>query len=155
MLGDRLGTVQQVGRPTLAGDRDGATQRRAVEAEGVAEHLRAREPGAVGALRQRGGGRLEVGVVDLDPAALRLDERAGLFRQPRDVLGGQLDVVEHRRPAHARELLRADGGLTRFGGGDPQRGRRLLRRQRWHPHLEARGLQDRADGGHHLPRLVL
>ncbi len=48
--------------------------------------------------------------------------------EPADVLGGELDVVEDRRPAHRGELLRADHRLLRLGRGQAQRSAVALRR---------------------------
>ena len=81
---------------------------------------------------------LRSALVDRDPAAAGADERAGFLGQPRDVGGGELDVVEHRRPAHVGELVGADGRRRRRVGEHAQRRRRLAARQRGHPHVEAR-----------------
>ena len=66
-----------------------------------------------GPLGEGGGRLLEVGPVELDPLAARPHERAGLGGQPGDVGRGELDVVEHRRPAHVAELVGADDGVAR------------------------------------------
>ena len=81
----------------------------------------------VGPLGQGGRRLLEVGPVELDPPAARPHERAGLGRQPGDVGGGQLDVVEHRRPADVAELVGADDGVARRLGEQAQPGDGLRR----------------------------
>ena len=67
-----------------------------------------------GPLGERGGGLLEVDPVELDPLAVRPHQRAGLGGQAGDVGGGELDVVEHRRPAHVAELVGADDACRRW-----------------------------------------
>ena len=108
-----------------------------------------------GLLRERLRGSREIGAIDGDPTVAGADERPRFLGQPRDVGRGELDVVEHRRPAHVGELVRAD---DRFGGlvdEHPQRRRRLAQRQRGNPHVEARGDELRTGDGHQLPRFVL
>ena len=146
---------EQIGRPTAADDVDATAQRRTFDAEREAQHRGARELGGVGALGQRFGRGREVGAVDRDPALAGTDERARFLGQPRDVGGGELDIVEHRRPAHVRELVRADHRLRRRVDEHAQRRRRLAPRQRGHAHVEAGRDELRTGDGHQLPRFVL
>ena len=91
------------------------------EADGEAQDLGAGELGRVGPLGERGGRLLEVGPVELDPPAARPDERAGLGGEPGDLGRGELDVVEHRRPAHVAQLVGADHGVAGRLGEQAQR----------------------------------
>ena len=68
---------------------------------------------------------------------------------------GQLDVVEHHRPAHVAELVGADHRFARRLGEQPQPRVQLASRQGRHPHLEPGRLQLGAGDRHQLPRLVL
>ena len=63
---------------------------------------------------ERVGRGAQVGLVERDPLATRADERPGLLGQRADLGRGELDVVEHRRPAHVGELVGADRGLLRL-----------------------------------------
>ena len=81
----------------------------------------------------------EVGLVDRDPPAAGADQRPRFLGQPRDVGRGELDVVEHRRPADVRRAgwrrrPISDASSTKHA----QRRRRLARRQLGHAHVEAR-----------------
>ena len=62
---------------------------------------------------ERVGRGREVGLVDRDPAAAGADQRPRFLGELVDLGGGELDVVEHRRPAHVGELVGADRGLVR------------------------------------------
>ena len=121
----------------------------------MAQDLGAGHPLGGGALGEGGGRLLEVDLVELDPLAVRLHQRAGLGGEPGDVGGGELDVVEHRRPAHVGELVGADHGVALRVDEEPERGGGLAARQRRHPHLEAGRLERGTGDGHQLPRLVL
>ena len=85
-------------------------------------------PGELGGGRPARPGRprlLEVGPVELDPAAAGLDQRAGpLGVQPGDVGGGQLDVVEDRRPRDVAELAGAHDRVAGRLSQEAQRRRR-------------------------------
>ena len=105
--------LEQLGRPTATDDRHAARERRTFDAEREAQRLRAGELGGVGPFRERVGRGLQIGLVERDPTPTRPDERPRFARQPRDVGRGELDVVEHRRPAHVGELVRADRRLLR------------------------------------------
>ena len=144
--------VEQVDGPAGTADGDAARQRRAFEAEREPEHLAARELGLLRPLRERGGGFVEVGPVDRDPPSTGTDERPGLLGQPRDVGGGELDVVEHGRPPHVGELVRADRRRRRGVGEHPQRRLGPPPRQRGHPHVEPGGEQLRAGRRSSAPR---
>ena len=155
LRGDGGGPSQQVGGPPAAFDADPALERRALEPERVAQHLRARELGGRGPLGQRSGRRLEVGMIELDPATTRADQGPGFGGEAGDVGGGQLDIVEQRRPADVGELLRADHRLGLGVRHHPQRRRRPTHRQRRHPDVEAGRHEHRAGLGHELPGLGL
>ena len=94
-------------------------------------------------------------MVQRDPASSGAHERARLLGETGDVGGGQFDVVEHRRPRHVRQLMRADRGLARRLGPHPQRRRRLAARQCGHADVEAGVGQYRPDLRHQLPSLLL
>ena len=51
------------------------------------------------ALRERFGGGLQVDLIERDPTPAGTNQRTRFLREPRDVGRGELDVVEHRRPA--------------------------------------------------------
>ena len=149
------GLLEQVGDPAAALHGEAGAEGRALEADDLAQDLGAGQLLGAGPLGEGGGGLLEVDAVELHPLAVRPHERAGLGGQPGDVGGGELDVVEHRRPAHVAELVGADHRLAGGLDEEAQRRRGLAARQRRHPHLEAGRLEGRAGDGHQLPRLVL
>ena len=159
-LGDGLerrgaGLVEQVGDPAAALDGEPGAERRALEADDVAQDLGAGHALGGGALGERGGRLLEVDPVELDPLAVRLHERPRLGGEAGDVGRRELDVVEHRRPAHVAELVGADDGVALRVDEEPQRRGGLAARQRRHPHLEAGRLERGTGDGHQLPGLVL
>ena len=113
-LGDRrhrhfAGAAHDVVGPAVAVNDDAARERRPAEADALAQDLRTGELGDAFAFGERCGGLLHVEPIDLDPAAARLHERAGLPGEPPDLVGGQLDVVEQHRPRDVAELVGADG----------------------------------------------
>ena len=108
-----------------------------------------------GPLGERFGRGLQVGLVDRDPAPAGADQRARLLGELADLGRGQLDVVEHRRPAHVGELVGADRGLRRLSTNTRSDGVALRRdssgTRTSKPAAASRGPVD----GHQLPRLVL
>ena len=149
------GTAEQVGRPALAGEGDPTGQRRALQAEDVAQHVRAAEPGLVGPFRQRGGRCGQVGPVELHPPTPGLHEGAGLAGQLGDLLRAQLDVVEHRRPADVGELAGTDHRALGVLRGEAEGRRRPAAGQGGDPDVEARRHEQVAGDRHEPPRLVL
>ena len=121
----------------------------------VPQDLRPRHPLGGRPLGQRGGRLLEVDAVELHPPAVRLHQRARFGGQAGDVGGRELDVVEHRRPAHVAELVGADHGVALRVDEEAEGGGRLATGQRGHAHLEAGRLERGTGDGHQLPRLVL
>jgi hypothetical protein len=89
------GLLEQLAGPAGAVDLDAPRQARPLEADRVAEDLRARQLRAAGVLGQRGGRLLEVGAVELDPATPGPHEGTSLGGQLGDVRRRQLHVVEH------------------------------------------------------------
>ena len=149
------GLLEQVGDPAAAVDREAGAERRALEADDLAQDLGAGELVGAGALGEGGGGLLEVDAVELHPLAVGAHERAGLGGQARHIGGRELDVVEHGRPAHVAELVGADHGLAGRFDEEAERGGGLAARHRRHANLEAGGLEGRTGDGHELPGLVL
>ena len=92
------GPLDDVVGPAVAVDHRAAGQSAPVEPDAVAQDLGTGQLGDRFARCEGGGGGLEIDPVDLDPAAARLHERSGLVGQPPHLGGGQLDVVEERRP---------------------------------------------------------
>ena len=105
-------TYEQLGRPARTAEGH-PPERGRLETEPETKDLGARELGRLRPIGQRRGGLLEIDTVELHPTATRLDERAGLGGQAGDLGGGELDVVEHHRPAHVAQLMSADVGLAR------------------------------------------
>ena len=68
----------------------------------------ARELRDLGLLRERERGGLEVGLVELDPTPLGLDEGTRLRGELGDRGGVELEVVEQHRPLHLRKLTGTD-----------------------------------------------
>ena len=126
-----------------------------VETDAVAQDLGAGELRDRLPLGERGRRLFEVDPIDLDPAAARLHERAGLSRESRHICGGELDVVEEHGPGDVAELVRPDHRARRGLREQSERRSRLAPRQRRHPHVEPDGGEGGADDGHELPRLVL
>ena len=154
VLGDVLGTGQELGGPVVAGQRD-AAQRRPLEAERMAQHVGARELRRVGSFGQRGGRLGQVGMIQLDPLPARLHQRFGFPGQPLDILRRELDVVEDRTPPHVGQLLCAHDGLGGVLRGQPQLRGGLATGQRRDPDIEAGGGQRLSLDGHQVPCLVL
>ncbi len=153
-VGRGLRLLEQLGGPAGPGHGH-PTERRCLQAEPVAEDLGAGQRRHAGPLGQRGRGLLEVDPVQLDPAPAGLHERPGLGGQAGDVGRGELDVVEHHRPAHVAELVGTDVRLAGGLGEQAEHGAGPAARQGRHPDVEAGGLQLGAGDGHQLPRLVL
>ena len=82
----------------------------------MTEHVRTRQSGLIGSLRQRRRRLSQVVLVDLDPRAAGLHERAGLARELGDLRCGEFDVVEHGRPTDVGELLSTDHGFVGLAG---------------------------------------
>ena len=152
--GDLPGPVEEVRRPPVALYAQ-ASKQGALEAQAVAEDLGAGERRHRRSLGERGRRLLQVGVIELDPAAVRAHQRARFGRQLGDVGRGEFDVAEHRAPADIAQLVDADHRGVHRLGEQSQRRPRLAPRQRRHPDLEAGDDQVRAAHRHQLPRLVL
>ena len=148
------GASDQVGGPSLPCEHRAARQRRALQAEGVAQHVGAGHAGDVGPLGERGCGLVEVDPVELHPAAPTLHEGTGLGSKVTDLRCGQLDVVEGNRPADVGQLAGPDNGFLRLDRGQAQRRCRAAARQCGDPHLVAQRLQQPPGLGHQLPGLV-
>ena len=56
----------------------------------------------------RATGGVEIGAVDVHPAAADLHQRLGFLRQVGDAGGVEFEVIEEHRPAHIGELLHTD-----------------------------------------------
>jgi hypothetical protein len=153
--GHRPGAGQQVGGPSRAPHAGAPRQRGLLEADRVAQHLGAGEAGPGRPLGQGGGRLVEVDPVDLDPAAPRVDQGPGVGGEAADVVGGELHVVEHRRPADVGQLVGADHRRVHGLGRQAQRRTGLAARQRRHPHVEAGCAEGRAGHPHELEGLVL
>ncbi len=151
---DGRGLVEEIGRPTAAFDEQPLAERRALEADGVTQDLGAGQLGGAGPFGERGRRLLEVDPVELDPPTVRLHEGAGLGRQPSDLVGGELDVVEDRRPPDRAQLPGPDDRVARRLDEQAQTRLRLPPRQRRNPDLEPGRLQRLAGAGHEVPRLV-
>jgi hypothetical protein len=148
------GPLQQLGGPTGAVHPYGTTEGAALEADGVADHLGPRHLGDRGPLGQRGGGRGQIGPVEVDPAALHPHERRRLLGEPGDVGRVELQIVEQHRPAHVGQLAHPDLRVAPDSLGEQaQLGLRLAARDLGHHHLEAGRLQRLPGGEHELDGL--
>ena len=135
--------------PPASGEPSRPRARRSISApDELGRRWRARRARPAAALRSARSMR--------DPPAAGADERPRFLGQLGDVGGGELDVVEHRRPPHVGELAGADD--------------RRLRRRRRTPAATASRVAGDSSGtrtskpaaarrgpviGHQLPRLVL
>ncbi len=121
----------------------------------MTEDLGTRELGLLGAVGQGGGGFGEVDPVELDPTTVGAHEWARLGGELRDLLRVELDVAEHRGPAHLGQLVSADHRGVRSDRVEAERRLGPGPRQRRDPHVEPRGGRQRAGLGHELPGFVL
>ena len=113
----------------------------------MTEHVCTRQPCLIGSLRQRRCGLSQVVLVDLDPCAAGLHERAGLACELRDLRRSEFDIVEHGRPTDVGELLRTDDGFVGLTG-EAKRRRRFLSFQLRDPDLEAARFERVTADGH-------
>ena len=148
---DLLGRGEQVGRPSPTDEVDPARERRLLEAEREAQHLGARELLGLGPFGERLGRGLEVGLLDRDPATAGTDQRARFLREPGDLRGRELDVVEDGRPRDVRELVRTRRRIGRRVDVHAQRRHARALGELGDAHVEARLHEARPRRRHHVP----